>query len=75
MVGAQMAAARFGGDWVRARTASVPLLRWSGALGAAGMALALLVPHPAAALIGFSLVGLGFANVCRHKRKSPQTWH
>src|SRR5881394_3970760 len=29
----------------------------------AGMALALLVPHPAAALVGFALVGLGFANV------------
>ena len=60
---AAMAAGRFGGDWVRARWASVPLLRASGALGAVGMALALLVPHPAAALIGFALVGLGFANV------------
>jgi MFS family permease len=27
------------------------------------MALALLVPHPAAVLAGFALVGLGFANV------------
>ncbi|WP_280150695.1 MFS transporter [Piscinibacter sp. XHJ-5] len=60
---AAMAAARFAGDWVRARLAAVPLLRWSGALGAAGMALALLVPHPSAALVGFALVGLGFANV------------
>jgi predicted MFS family arabinose efflux permease len=58
-----MAAARFAGDRVRARMAAVPLLRWSGVLGAAGMALALAVPHPAAALIGFALVGLGFANV------------
>jgi fucose permease len=60
---AAMAAARFAGDRVRARLASVPLLRASGALGAAGMALALLVPHPVAALLGFALVGLGFANV------------
>jgi len=60
---AAMAAARFGGDWVRARMAAVALLRASGALGAAGMALALLVPHPIVALIGFALVGLGFANV------------
>ena len=60
---AAMAAARFGGDRVRARLASVPLLRLSGALGAAGMALALVVPHPVAALLGFALVGLGFANV------------
>jgi predicted MFS family arabinose efflux permease len=58
-----MAAGRFGGDWVRARLPSVTLLRWSGALGATGMALALAVPHPAAALVGFALVGLGFANV------------
>lgn len=58
-----MAAARFGGDWVRARLAAVPLLRISGALGAAGMALALLVPHPWVALLGFGFVGLGFANV------------
>lgn len=60
---AAMAAARFAGDRVRARLAAVPLLRCSGVLGAAGMALALVVPNPAAALIGFALVGLGFANV------------
>lgn len=60
---AAMAAARFAGDAVRARVAPVPLLRASGALGALGMALALLVPHPAAVLAGFTLVGLGFANV------------
>jgi fucose permease len=58
-----MAAGRFGGDWVRARVAPATLLRWSGALGAAGMALALAVPHPLAALVGFALVGLGFANI------------
>ncbi|MEJ5991834.1 MFS transporter [Ramlibacter sp. PS3R-8] len=58
-----MAAGRFGGDWVRARVRSVTLLRWSGALGAVGMALALAVPHPAAALVGFALVGLGFSNI------------
>ncbi|MCC2674545.1 MAG: putative transporter [Ramlibacter sp.] len=58
-----MAAGRFGGDWVRARVRSVTLLRWSGALGAAGMALALTVTHPVAALLGFALVGLGFSNV------------
>lgn len=27
------------------------------------MALAMAVPHPAAALVGFALVGLGFANI------------
>ncbi|WP_296358721.1 MFS transporter [Ramlibacter sp.] len=58
-----MAAGRFGGDWVRARVAPATLLRTSGALGAAGMALALAWPHPGTALAGFALVGLGFANI------------
>ncbi len=58
-----MAAGRFGGDAVRARVSSVPLLRASGWLAAAGMALALLVPHPGVALAGFALVGLGLSNV------------
>ena len=60
---AAMAAGRFGGDAIRARIASVPLLRASGALAGAGMALALLVPRPEVALVGFALVGLGLANV------------
>lgn len=58
-----MAAGRFGGDAVRARFSSVPLLRASGWLAAAGMALALLVLHPEVALAGFALVGLGLSNV------------
>lgn len=60
---AAMAAGRFGGDWVRARVASVRLMRASGLLAACGMALALLVPHPWAGLVGFALVGLGLSNV------------
>lgn len=60
---AAMAAGRFGGDWVRARMRPETLLRASGMLGSVGMALALAVPHPAGALVGFALVGLGFANV------------
>lgn len=58
-----MAAGRFVGDWVRARLDGVRLLRLSGLVGMAGMLLALLVPFPWAALVGFALVGLGFANV------------
>jgi hypothetical protein len=42
---------------------AIALLRVSGAVAALGMALALAVPHPATALAGFALVGLGFANV------------
>ncbi|KQY86167.1 MFS transporter [Pelomonas sp. Root1444] len=60
---AAMAAGRFGGDWVRARLAPRRLLRASGVLAAAGMALALAVPSPLVALAGFALVGLGLSNV------------
>jgi predicted MFS family arabinose efflux permease len=60
---AAMAAARFGGDRVRARMAPVALLRASGLLAAAGMVLALLAPWPWLVLVGFAAVGLGFANV------------
>lgn len=58
-----MAAGRFGGDWVRARLAPRRLMRASGVLAAAGMALALALPSPAVALAGFALVGLGLSNV------------
>lgn len=58
-----MAAGRFRGDWVRARTPPTRLLRASGALGAAGMALALGVDSSVASLLGFALVGLGLSNV------------
>lgn len=60
---AAMAAGRFGGDWVRARVAPRRLLRASGMLAAAGMALVLAVPSSAVGLVGFALVGLGLSNV------------
>lgn len=58
-----MAAGRFGGDWVRARLSGARLMRLSGVLAAAGMALALALPSPTVALLGFALVGLGLSNV------------
>ena len=58
-----MALGRFGGDWVRARVAPVPLMVASGLLAAVGMATALLVPVASAGLLGFALVGLGLSNV------------
>ena len=58
-----MAAGRFGGDWVRARMTGTRLMRASGVLAAAGMALALAVPSPWIALLGFAGVGLGLSNV------------
>jgi predicted MFS family arabinose efflux permease len=58
-----MALGRFGGDWVRARVAPIPLMVMSGLLAALGMALALLVPVATVGLAGFALVGLGLSNV------------
>lgn len=58
-----MAAGRFAGDWVRARMPAVALLRASAVLAVIGMALALASHAPWAALAGFALVGLGFANM------------
>ena len=60
---AAMAAARFGGDALRARIAPAPLLRGSAVLAAAAMALVLLTDRPWLALVGFAGVGVGFANV------------
>lgn len=60
---AAMAAARFGGDWVRERTEPASLMRWSAALSAAAMAATLLIGQPWVALMGFALVGVGMANI------------
>lgn len=60
---AAMTAGRFAGDAVRARFDAVTVLRASGALGAAGMGLALAAPQPWVGLLGFAIVGLGFANI------------
>jgi MFS family permease len=58
-----MTAGRFAGDAVRARFDAVTVLRASGTLGALGMVLALLAPQPWVGLLGFAIVGLGFANI------------
>jgi fucose permease len=58
-----MAIGRFAGDRLRAKLGTAMLLRASGALAAAAMAAVLLIGHPAAALAGFVVVGLGVANV------------
>jgi predicted MFS family arabinose efflux permease len=60
---AAMAAARFGGDAMRARFSPAALLRGSGLLAAASMTLVLLASAPWLALVGFAGVGVGFANV------------
>ena len=58
-----MAAGRFGGDRLVRRFGSVRVLQVSAAIAAIGLGVALAVGHPAAAIVGFGLVGLGIANV------------
>ncbi|AOJ30192.1 MFS transporter [Burkholderia metallica] len=58
-----MAAARFAGDAVRARFGAPQLVFASASLACAGMIGALLLPNPAAVLIGFTMMGLGLANM------------
>ncbi|HJW12507.1 MAG TPA: MFS transporter [Albitalea sp.] len=60
---AAMAATRFAGDTLRTHVSAPRLLGASAALSAAAMAAVLLVGHPWVALVGFTLVGAGFANV------------
>ena len=58
-----MAVGRLLGDRLAERMGAARLLRLSGALAGGGLAISLLVGHPATALLGFGLVGLGVANL------------
>ncbi|MFN3431241.1 MAG: MFS transporter, partial [Candidatus Sericytochromatia bacterium] len=58
-----MVAARLTGDWMNRRLGPVGIVRWGGCLALVGLALAVFVRHPAVAITGFGLVGLGMANV------------
>ncbi|MCW3478386.1 MFS transporter [Neisseriaceae bacterium JH1-16] len=58
-----MAIGRFSGDRLRARFGARTLLTGSGWTGFTGIALALLLPYPPVALVGFTLMGLGAANM------------
>lgn len=58
-----MALGRFLGDGLRRRYGGLTLLRVGGLLAAAGLALALLMPHPVPAAAAFALSGLGLSNV------------
>lgn len=60
---AAMAAARFGGDWLRNRMTPAQLLRRSAWAAAVAMAAVLWLQHPVATLLGFAVVGVGLANV------------
>ncbi len=58
-----MAAARFAGDAVRAHFGAPQLVLASGLLACAGMIGALLLPYPVTAMAGFTLMGVGLANM------------
>ncbi|HET9977166.1 MAG TPA: MFS transporter [Burkholderiaceae bacterium] len=60
---AAMAAARFGGDALRARVAAPRLLGASAALAAVAMTVVLVARDPWVGLVGLACVGIGFANV------------
>jgi fucose permease len=58
-----MAAGRLTGDVVVGRFGGRRVLRVSRAVAAGGLAVALLIGHPAAGIVGCALVGLGIANI------------
>jgi MFS family permease len=58
-----MAAGRFGGDWVRGRWGAPILLRAGGLIAVVGMAIALTAPGLVLSVLGFTLFGLGLANM------------
>ncbi|MEX3556673.1 MAG: MFS transporter [Burkholderia gladioli] len=58
-----MAAGRFAGDFVRARFGAPQLVFASASFACVGMLGALLLPEPVPALIGFTMMGLGLANM------------
>ncbi|WP_410174940.1 MFS transporter [Mycetohabitans endofungorum] len=60
---AGMAVARFAGDWIRARLGAPQLVCMSALLACTGMVIALLLPFPYIVLTGFTLMGLGMANM------------
>jgi MFS family permease len=55
------ATARFAGDSLRERLGPIALVRGGALLAAAGLMLALAVHRPAAAIVGFALLGAGLA--------------
>lgn len=60
---AMMTLGRLLGDRVTDRFGAVMVGRAGGLLAAAGMALALLLPHPTTTIIGFGIMGLGVSTL------------
>lgn len=59
---AAMAIGRFSGDRLRRRMGAEALVRGSALLAAAGLAFAVLLATPLAAILGFACAGLGLSN-------------
>jgi MFS family permease len=58
-----MTLGRFSGDAVVARIGDRPTLIWGGVIAIAGFVSLLVVPVAAVSLVGFTLIGLGAANI------------
>jgi MFS family permease len=58
-----MAASRFAGDWVGRRWGAPILLRAGGLAAAVGMTTALTMPDLVLSVLGFTVFGLGLANM------------
>ncbi|CAM2157758.1 Uncharacterized MFS-type transporter YPO1221/y2967/YP_0917 [Paraburkholderia tropica] len=60
---ATMTTSRLTGDWIAAKLGARLVVRLGSALGAAGIALAVVASDPYLAIFGFALMGLGCANI------------
>jgi fucose permease len=58
---AAMVVGRFAGDWATARLKPARVIRYGGALVAAGLGAGLLIGQPWSALLGFACVGIGLS--------------
>lgn len=58
-----MTAGRIFGDKVRLRFGDSTLITWGGLMATSGLLIAILFPHPYAAISGFFLVGLGLSTI------------
>ena len=58
-----MAVGRFLGDDVGARFGDTQVVRGGSLLAALGLGVAVVVPHPVLAIVGFAAVGFGYAGV------------
>lgn len=70
-----MALGRLWGDKLRTLLGPVRLVRWGGVLAAGGLGLGILVGDPVAAVVGFGLVGAGFAGVIPVVLNAAGTMH